>query len=108
MTDPAAVALLFGERLDPNRADARDLALLPGIGPVRAAAIAEHASLEPFARLEDLERVGGIGPKTTKQLAPWLEFPAVLADRHPTAQALPGMRNAALENAIVREDKDGE
>ncbi|MEE3330694.1 MAG: helix-hairpin-helix domain-containing protein [Myxococcota bacterium] len=105
VVDSAAVALLFGERLDPNRASAPDLALLPGIGPVRATAISEHAVREPFARLEDLERVGGIGPKTAQQLAPWLEFPPVVADRHPTAQALPGIPHAAVENSSVREDK---
>jgi len=99
------VALLFGQRLDPNRATASDLVLLPGVGPVRAAAIAEHAAREPFARLADLERVRGVGPRTAQQLAPWLEFSSMVADPHPTAEALSGAPLEALENAGPREGK---
>ncbi len=50
---------------DVNRAPARHLLLLPGIGPVRARAIVEErVRAGPFARLADLERVRGIGPRT--------------------------------------------
>ncbi|MHC4548039.1 MAG: ComEA family DNA-binding protein [Planctomycetota bacterium] len=50
---------------DLNRSPERHLLLLPGIGPVRARAIvAERARGGPFARLEDVQRVRGIGPHT--------------------------------------------
>ena len=73
--------LLFGGRLDPNRASPEALTLLPGIGPVRADAIARGRAEEPFARLEDLERVRGIGPRTVHRLEAWLSVEPGIADR---------------------------
>lgn len=64
--------LLFGQRLDPNRADAEALEVLPGVGPVRAAAIVAERERRPFARVEDLRRVRGIGPVTLRRIAPFL------------------------------------
>lgn len=66
--------LLFGRGLDPNRADLATLEVLPGIGPVRAAALARAREGRYFCGLADLGRVKGIGPKTREALAPWLEF----------------------------------
>ena len=64
-------------RLNPNTAPAEALALLPGIGPVRARAIVEfreqHAG-EPFHSGDDLQQVRGIGPKTAARIAPLLRF----------------------------------
>jgi competence protein ComEA len=67
--------LLFGLPIDPNRADARTLEVLPGIGPARAAAIVAERERRPFAHAADLERVAGIGPKTLRRMAPWLALP---------------------------------
>jgi hypothetical protein len=64
--------LLFGQRLDPNRASAASLQVLPGIGPARASAIVEARRLRPFASVADLRRVRGIGPVTLARIAPWL------------------------------------
>jgi competence ComEA-like helix-hairpin-helix protein len=64
--------LLFGLRLDPNRADAESLQSLPGIGPARAAAIVAERERRPFASVEALIRVHGIGPRTVERLRPWL------------------------------------
>jgi len=64
--------LLFGLALDPNRADAAALEVLPGIGPARAAAIVAARCERPFAGAWDLERVPGIGPRTRAGLEPWL------------------------------------
>jgi hypothetical protein len=68
-----ASVLLFGARLDPNRATPRALEALPGIGPARAAAIAGEARVRAFCRPADLERVPGIGPVTRQRLADWIE-----------------------------------
>ena len=65
--------LLFGLRLDLNRADADALQSLPGIGPVRAAAIVGERERRPFDSLDALVRVRGIGPHTLERLRPWLE-----------------------------------
>jgi len=60
--------LLFGQRIDPNRADAATLEVLPGIGPSRAAAIVAARSERPFERVDDLGRVPGIGPVTLARI----------------------------------------
>lgn len=67
--------LLFGEGLDPNVADAASLAVLPGLGLERAGAIVRAREEAPLLRLEDLQRVPGIGPATLERLRPWLRFP---------------------------------
>jgi competence protein ComEA len=66
--------LLYGERIDPNRADAATLEALPGIGAGRAAALVEAREHRTFCRADDLESVKGIGPKTRRALEPWLAF----------------------------------
>lgn len=63
---------LFGLPLDPNREDAASLETLPGIGPVRAAAIVRERLRRPFASVAELTRVPGIGPITLARIAPWL------------------------------------
>jgi competence ComEA-like helix-hairpin-helix protein len=73
--------LLFGLRLDPNRASAESLEVLPGIGPGRAAAIVAERERRPFASLDDLRRVRGIGPVTLARIAPWLAIEAPRGDR---------------------------
>jgi competence ComEA-like helix-hairpin-helix protein len=67
--------LLCGQKLNVNREDAAGLMLLPGIGPVKAAAIIESRTKNgPFHSVDDLTRVLGIGEKTATKLLPWLEF----------------------------------
>lgn len=63
-----------GERIDPNRADAVDLARLPGIGPTLAERIVDHRGREgPFATIQDLTNVPGIGPRSLERMAGLLE-----------------------------------
>ncbi|HET7601620.1 MAG TPA: helix-hairpin-helix domain-containing protein [Gemmatimonadales bacterium] len=58
-----------------NSATANDLATLPGLGPGRAAAIvAYRQSHGPFASIEALTAVPGIGPATVVKLRPFLEI----------------------------------
>ena len=57
--------------LDLNRATAAQLEQLPGVGPVTAAShhrLADRA--RPVHRVEELQEVDGIGPKTYAQIAP--------------------------------------
>jgi competence ComEA-like helix-hairpin-helix protein len=72
---PARVQL----RLDPNRATAAELELLPRIGPKLAQAIIAYrdASVKKpaFAAAEDLDGVPRIGPATVELLRPYLSFP---------------------------------
>lgn len=58
-----------GVPLDLNRASAADLVALPGIGPATAEKIvAEREKNGPFATVEDLLRVPGIGEKKLEAL----------------------------------------
>ncbi len=51
-------------RIDINRAEAKELALLPGVGPVLARRIVDNRDrLGKFGTVKDLLRVHGIGPK---------------------------------------------
>lgn len=62
-----------GEPIDVNAADTRRLEELPGVGPATAAAIvADREASGPFASVDDLERVRGIGPATLERLRPWV------------------------------------
>lgn len=55
-------------RVDVNSASAAELASLPGIGDSKAAAIIAEREKKPFASVEDLERVRGIGARTVEDL----------------------------------------
>ncbi len=58
-----AERLALGLPIDPNRARADELALLPGISRRLAeAVVAEREAHGPFASVDDLLRVRGIGP----------------------------------------------
>ena len=60
-----------GRLVDLNRADRRELEELPGVGPTIAGRIlAVRDSLGGFRTLDDLARVGGIGPVTLARLRP--------------------------------------
>ncbi len=55
--------------VDLNTADAAALETLPGVGPATSAKIiADREANGPYARVEDLGRVSGIGPKKLEQL----------------------------------------
>lgn len=72
---PAEGATVAPIRIDPNRASVAELQVLPGVGPERAAAIVlERIRAGPFARVDDLLRVRGLGPAGVAAMAPFLEF----------------------------------
>lgn len=59
------------------------LELLPGVGPSRAQAIVAYRKTHPFKRLEDLQRIKGIGKKTFARLRPLITLsgPTTLSQR---------------------------
>ena len=64
-----------GKAVNVNRADAEELAALPGIGGVFADRIIEERREHgPFYYPEDLETVSGIGHRTVEKLRPLLDL----------------------------------
>ncbi|MCS6897141.1 MAG: helix-hairpin-helix domain-containing protein [Nitrospira sp.] len=69
--------------IDLNRADAKTLESLPGIGVVLARRVIEYRqSVGRFQTVEDLRAVKGIGPKTLERLKPFL----VISEQEQTAE----------------------
>lgn len=65
--------LADGETIDPNVASAEELDRLPGVGAAKALRIVqEREENGPFAGVEDLARVTGLGPKSVERLKPYL------------------------------------
>ena len=52
-----------------NNATEKELETIPGIGPALAR---EIIAGRPYSKVEDLERVRGIGPYTVKSMAPYV------------------------------------
>jgi competence protein ComEA len=65
---PAAAGAESAGKVDVNTASAAELASLPGIGASKAAAIIAEREKKPFASVDDLERVRGIGARTVDDL----------------------------------------
>lgn len=55
-----------------NTASAKQLDLLPGIGEKAAKRIIEHRNKTPFAKVDDLRKVKGFGPKKLEKLKGFL------------------------------------
>lgn len=70
------------EKINPNFAPAASLVRLPQIGLARARAIVVYRDTIRagtgdrivFRCPEDLQRIGGVGPRTVAGIADWLEF----------------------------------
>ena len=75
------------DKLDPNTATAEDLSALPNLGPAMARRIIEdrnqfqkqHPNQPAYQKLEDLQRIKGIGAATLENLKPYLSFPTTQA-----------------------------
>jgi competence protein ComEA len=69
--------VLLGRPVDLNAASVEDLAAIPGLSPRLAEAVADDRRRRgPFATVEALLRVRGIGPARLAQARPWLEVEA--------------------------------
>lgn len=67
--------LVLGLPLDPNTAGTRELAFVPGLSGKLAAEVVEDRRLHgPYARVGDLLRVRGIGPKRLAAASPHLDI----------------------------------
>ena len=79
---PMQEQIQLKNRINPNTAPVCSLVRLPQIGMVRAAVIIEYRDIATketkrnrvFASAKDLEKVKGIGPKTSSRISRWLEF----------------------------------
>lgn len=95
--------------LDLNRATARQLDDLPGVGPVLAARILEHRRrFGSFRTIEDLRAVRGIGPRLFERLRPRVRVgmplqvaaDTAIVDPHPSKGRPPrGVRTAPSRSA---------
>jgi competence protein ComEA len=61
-----------GKVVNINIATASELETLTGVGPKTAAAIIGYRERRPFARVDDIVAVPGIGPKTLETLRPFI------------------------------------
>ena len=87
-----------GEFLDPDRATARDLDRLPGVGMRLAKEIVSDREIRgPFGSAEALLRVDGIGPAAVRRLEPFLRFQA-------PRQAIPATRETPNLNTMTLAD----
>jgi competence protein ComEA len=67
--------------VDVNTADCPELMQLPGIGPKLAERIVESRKTDgPFASVDDLRRVSGIGRKVLERIRPYLQTAPVSSD----------------------------
>lgn len=72
-TNPGTTATTLPLIVDLNRATAADLDRLPGVGPSTAKAIIDHRTRNgPFASVDDLLAVRGIGPAKLAEIRPWV------------------------------------
>lgn len=76
------------DRLDLNTADAAELTQLPGLGPKLAEHIVTYREKHgPFARVEDLGRVPGVGAALLVRVRGWLVVPGPDAAEPPPPDA---------------------
>ena len=69
----ASVRLTLGEKLDLNQASAEELCLVPGMQPVMATAIVTRRSRQPWADLQELVEISGVGSRTLEKWENYLE-----------------------------------
>ncbi|HZU36780.1 MAG TPA: helix-hairpin-helix domain-containing protein, partial [Gemmataceae bacterium] len=59
--------------VDLNRADEAELLQIPGVGPSMAQRIEDYRRTHgPFRDVDDLQRVGRVGPATLRRVGPWV------------------------------------
>ncbi len=67
---------ILGRPIPVNQATVEELDAVPGIGPGLARRIVERRETQgPFAELEELQQIPGVGEKTLEKLHPYLTAP---------------------------------
>lgn len=72
----AKARLIIGQKLDPNQATADELCLIPLMKPEFARAIVERRSEKLWQRVEELQEISGVGPKTMTKWKHYLRVEA--------------------------------
>jgi competence protein ComEA len=70
---PAAARLTLGKKLNLNNAAEDELLLVPQMKAGFALAIVKRRGMRPWQRLDELEEIPGIGPKTIEKWRTYLE-----------------------------------
>jgi competence protein ComEA len=107
-----------GERIDPNRASAAQLARIPGVGMRLAKEIVADRDLRGvFGSAADLSRVAGIGPATIRRLEPFLllagsgPVPVEVLDLNHASEAdldrLPGVGKTRAKAILAYRERNG-
>lgn len=73
---PGAALLALGLKLDLNSASPGELLLVPRLRPAIAAQIVARRSRKPWASVDDLRQIRGVGPKTVQKFNDYLEVSA--------------------------------
>ena len=74
-TVPPLSAAEENDPIDLNRATARELVQLPGVGEVIAKRIVDFREEHgPFKRVEDLMKIKGIGEKSLERIRPYIRI----------------------------------
>ncbi|HET7025068.1 MAG TPA: helix-hairpin-helix domain-containing protein [Gemmatimonadales bacterium] len=90
------------ERVDVDRASARELERLPGIGPGLAARIvADREAHGSFGGLAGFDRVPGVGPALLGRVAPHAAFSGVAADSGRSSTPDTGVRLQPGETLLL-------
>ncbi len=69
----AGARLALGQKLDLNRATEQELLLVPKMQQDFAAAIVQQRGHKPWTNLRELQTIPGVGPKTIRSWANYLE-----------------------------------
>jgi|GEM_PF-1286126 len=100
-------AFTLPTRVDPNVASWQELARIPHLGEAIAKRIVawrdeqrSQNNARPFEKLEDLDRVPGLGPKTIARFRAYLDFPEERPADVPASQPTT-MPDVEIESVIV-------
>lgn len=69
----AAARLTLGMKLNPNEASTEELCLIPQMKPEMASQIVMRRAKKPWRKLQELQEITGVGPRTLEKWQEYLE-----------------------------------